>query len=75
MAPINSDADMAASASNAGFSNMPAAPAMEIIVIDDDTPDDDAVAPQECKMEPNDVSEIKIINPAQADDDVAAAGG
>ncbi len=45
MAPINSDAKMAAAAANAGFANMPAAtaaPAMEIIVIDDDAPDGDA---------------------------------
>ena len=47
MAPINSDANMAAAAANAGFTNMSAAtavPAMEIIVIDNDAPDGDAVA-------------------------------
>ena len=65
---------VAAAAANAGFANVPAATAslaIEVIVIDDDVPDGNAVAPQECKMEPNDVSEIKTVNPAQEEDDVA----
>ncbi len=62
MAPINSDAEMAAAAANAGFVNVPTAtavPAMDVIVIDDDVPDGNSVTLHECKVEPNDMSEIK----------------
>ena len=37
-----------------------------------DAPDGDAFTLQDCKLEPNDVSEIEIVNPAQADGDAAA---
>ncbi len=59
MLPSNSDAKMAAAAANAGFANVLAArasPTIEVIVIDEDAPDGNAVAPEECKVEPNDIS-------------------
>ena len=80
MMPENSDAEMEAAAANAGFTNVPAASAstaVDIIVIDDDTPDDDAVATQECKVEPSDVDIINPIpiNPAPEDSDVSDKEG
>ena len=65
---------MAAAVANTGLAHVTpatATPAIEVIVIDDNSPDGDAVASQECKVEPNDVLETDAANPAQADGDVA----
>ena len=70
----NLDQEMTAAAVNVGFINVSTAiatPAVKIIVIDDDLPDGDVVSLQECKVDPNDVSESKIVDPDQEDAGVA----
>ena len=75
--PRNTDAEMAAAAANAGFTpvpDVPGIPAVDIIVVDDDSPANDTVPPQECRVEPEpEHTDASVSAVTEADDGAAPA--